>query len=113
PSVEIRSIGMHIGSQIADPWPYREGAHKLADLVTAVRKAGTQTLESVDVGGGLGISYSSEPGPRAADFAAAVSFLPQATGLKLLTEPGRFLVGNAGSLLTRVLYRKRTGGREI
>ena len=112
-SVELRSLGMHIGSQIADPSPYHEGARKLADLVTALRKTGIQTLQSVDVGGGLGISYGAEPGLTAGDFAAAVSFLPRATGLTLLTEPGRFLVGNAGSLLTRVLYRKHTGGREI
>jgi diaminopimelate decarboxylase len=112
-SVVLRSVGMHIGSQIADPAPYREGAGKLEAVVNDLRKSGITTLHSVDVGGGLGISYTDAPGPPPEDFAAAVAFLPQRTGLTLYTEPGRFLVGNAGSLLTRVLYRKRSGGRDI
>ncbi len=112
-SVVLRSVGMHIGSQITDPAPYREGARKLEAVVEDLRKAGIGTLQSVDVGGGLGISYTGEPGPAPEAFAEAVASLSRRTGLTLFTEPGRFLVGNAGSLLTRVLYRKRSGGREI
>lgn len=112
-SVVVRSVGMHIGSQIADPSPYRQGAEKLEALVRDLREAGVGTLESVDVGGGLGISYDGEPGLAAEEFARAVIPLAQRTGLPLVTEPGRFLVGNAGSLLTRVLYRKQSGGRTI
>jgi diaminopimelate decarboxylase len=104
---------MHIGSQITDPMPYAEGARKLAAIVEEIRAAGVGTLESVDVGGGLGISYTGEAELPPEAFADAVAFLPRQTGLTLVTEPGRFLVGNAGSLLTRVLYRKRSGGREI
>ncbi|MBI4500151.1 MAG: diaminopimelate decarboxylase [Gemmatimonadetes bacterium] len=112
-AVTLRSVGMHIGSQIAESGPYREGAHKLARIVDQFRIEGIDSLHSVDVGGGLGISYTGDPGLNPEAFAKAVSFLPQQTNLTLLTEPGRFLVGNAGSLLTRVLYRKRSGGRDI
>jgi diaminopimelate decarboxylase len=112
--LELRSVGMHIGSQILSPDPYRAGARVLRDLVRELRAAGIATLESVDVGGGLGIRY----GDAAAaldpnDFADAIAPLGRETGLPLLVEPGRFLVGEAGLLLARVLYRKRTGGREI
>lgn len=111
--LSLRAVGMHIGSQIADATPFGEGARKLLAVITDLRTAGVTSLEFVDVGGGLGISYAGEPALEPDAFAAAVSFLPKTTGLTLLTEPGRFLVGNAGQLLTRVLYRKHTGGREI
>jgi diaminopimelate decarboxylase len=109
----LTSVGMHIGSQIADGAPYRAGAERLARVVADLRAAGITTLTSVDVGGGLGISYGRGEGMDPAAFAAAVAPLARATGLPLLIEPGRFLVGNAGYLLTRVLYQKRSGGREF
>lgn len=109
----LRCVGMHIGSQIADSGPYRLGAQKLQVLVEDLRGAGVDSLEFVDVGGGLGISYSSEVALAPEAFASAVGPLAKVTGLTLLTEPGRFLVGNAGQLLTRVLYHKHTGGKEI
>ena len=112
--LELRSIGMHIGSQIESAAPYASGAAKLAELVAAVRDAGIGTLASVDVGGGLGIAYTGAEHPLdPAAFARAVAPLQAATGLLLLIEPGRFLVGNAGVLLARVLYRKASGGRTI
>jgi diaminopimelate decarboxylase len=111
PGLRLVSVGMHIGSQIADPAPYREGAGRLEELVGTLRSAGIDTLASVDVGGGLGISYRCGEGLEVTAFAAAVAPLARATGLPLLVEPGRFLVGNAGYLLTRVLYRKHSGGR--
>lgn len=109
----LTSVGMHIGSQIADGAPYRVGAKRLADVVTELRAAGINTLTSVDVGGGLGISYGCGDGLDPGVFAEAVAPLARGTGLPLLVEPGRFLVGNAGYLLTRVLYHKRSGGREF
>lgn len=113
PSLRLASVGMHIGSQIADPAPYRAGAERLRELVAAVRGQGINSLTSVDVGGGLGISYGCEEGLEVTRFASAIAPLARATGLPLLVEPGRFLVGNAGCLLTRVLYRKRSGGRQF
>ncbi len=109
----LASVGMHIGSQIVDGTPYRAGAERLAGVVAELRAAGINTLTSVDVGGGLGISYGRGGGMDPAVFATAVAPLARATGLPLLIEPGRFLVGDAGYLLTRVLYRKRSGGREF
>lgn len=113
PGTRLVSVGMHIGSQIVDPAPYRAGAARLGELVAQLRQAGVETLASVDVGGGLGIDYGCEPGIEAGAFASAVAPLARETGLPLLIEPGRFLVGNAGVLLTRVLYHKRSGGREF
>ena len=71
------------------------------------------TLEYLDIGGGLGVSYDDEESPDLDRFAHALTSRVQPTGLTLLMEPGRFIVGNAGVLLTRVLYRKRSGGREF
>jgi len=110
----VRAVGMHIGSQIATGAPFRMGAERLADLVGSLRAAGIDTLAEISVGGGLGIAYA--PGDAdldPAEFADAVSPLAGATGLPLMVEPGRYLVGPAGVLLTRVLYRKHSGGRDI
>lgn len=110
--LKLVSVGMHIGSQIVDGKPYQAGAERLARVVAELRESGIN-LTSVDVGGGLGISYGRGGGMDPAVFAAAVAPLARATGLPLLIEPGRFLVGDAGYLLTRVLYHKRSGGREF
>lgn len=111
PGLELVTIAIHIGSQILDVAPYQAGARRLADLVTAARVAGVTTLRSVDLGGGLGIRYAGESPPSAADLAAAV--LPELAplGLTIHLEPGRFLAGSAGLLLTRVIYRKLSGGK--
>jgi diaminopimelate decarboxylase len=114
PQLTLASVGMHVGSQIVTDAPYRAGVAKLEGLVRDLRHAGVTSLTSLDVGGGLGIAYA--PGDAALDvvaFAEAVAPLHRATGLEILVEPGRYLVGNAGVLLTRVLYRKRAGGRAI
>ncbi|HXQ29533.1 MAG TPA: diaminopimelate decarboxylase [Gemmatimonadales bacterium] len=109
----VRGLAMHIGSQILDVAPYARGTAKLLELVAALRASGIDTLETLDVGGGLGVRYHQEHAPTPAAFAAAVAPKVQAAGLTLLCEPGRFLVANAGVLLTRVLYRKHAGGKEF
>jgi len=114
PQTTLVSVGMHIGSQITAGGPFRAGAERLAAIVASIRAAGVATLEAVDVGGGLGIAYQA--GATALDpdeFAEAVAPLHDATGLPLLVEPGRYLVGPAGVLLSRVLFRKQAGGREF
>lgn len=113
PQLRLTSVGMHIGSQITDPDPYRLGAERLADAVRGLREAGVDTLESVDVGGGIAIRHGEGFALDPKRFADAIAPLAEATGLDVLVEPGRCLVGNAGSLLTRVLYRKRSGGRQL
>ena len=114
PHTTLVCIGMHLGSQIIAGAPYRAGAERLASLVASLRADGITTLEAVDVGGGLGIAYHAgaavlEP----EDFAEAVAPLHDATGLPILVEPGRYLVGPAGVLLARVLVRKQAGGRDF
>ena len=114
PGLTLRSVGMHIGSQIADARPYREGVAKVMELVRAIRSTGITSLTAADVGGGFAIQYTE--GDSELDlvaFADAVAPLADATGLTILVEPGRYLVGNAGVLLTRVLYRKHSGGKDI
>jgi len=108
----LRGVAMHIGSQITDAAPFRRGAVKLVELVTAMRASGIDTLETLDVGGGLGVRYHNEKVPPLKEFADAVLPAARQVGLTLLCEPGRFLVANAGVLLTRVLYRKHAGGRD-
>ena len=112
-TVELVSVGMHLGSQIADPEPFREGSRRLGALIERLRTAGVDTLRHVDVGGGLAIDYGAGTEMSAEGFAEAVMPLAVDTGLALLAEPGRWLVGNAGMLLTRVQYRKHTGGRDL
>ena len=113
PRLELVAIAMHIGSQLTDTQPFAEGAGRLVELVNAVRADGTTTLRELDVGGGLGIRYLDEQpmAPRA--YAAALVPLVKPTGLTLYLEPGRFLVGASGVLLTRVLFRKHSGGKEF
>jgi diaminopimelate decarboxylase len=110
----VTALAMHLGSQIVTGAPFRTGAERLADLVTSVRAAGVDTLGTISVGGGLGIAYAADdPALDPGEFTEAVAPLAAATGLPLMVEPGRYLVGPAGVLLTRVLYRKHAGGRDI
>lgn len=107
-------VAMHIGSGIKEAAPFVEAVVKVLELVDALRKAGVDTLQRLDLGGGLGIKYRDSDQPLDVQ-AYADAILPHvaASRLTLLLEPGRFIVGNAGILLSRVLYRKRSGGKMI
>ena len=111
--LRLDSIAMHIGSQILDPRPYREGLGRLAGLVAELRAAGITTLRNLDIGGGLGIRYRDETPLAPERLAEAIAPLARETGLTVVLEPGRFLVGSAGVLLTTVLSRKHSGGKEL
>lgn len=113
PLLKLRGLAMHIGSQITDVAPYHRGTVKLLELVTALRASGIDGLEALDVGGGLGVRYHNEKAPTPKAFADAVVPAVKAAGLGLLCEPGRYLVANAGVLLTKVLYRKHAGGKDF
>ena len=113
PLLRLRGLAMHIGSQITDVAPYHRGTVKLLELVSALRASGINTLEALDVGGGLGVRYHNEKAPAPKAFADAVVPAVKAAGLGLLCEPGRFLVANAGVLLTKALYRKHAGGKDF
>jgi diaminopimelate decarboxylase len=110
--IALRGVDMHIGSQVTALDPYEEGMRRLLELVAALRDLGCRDLQYLDVGGGLAVTYESEEPTNPEAFAATVVPQAAASGLALIVEPGRYLVGNAGVLLTRVLYRKRSGGRE-
>ena len=113
PQLELTTLAMHLGSQIVDLDPYLQGIAHLTDLIERVRQHGVSTLRVLDIGGGLGIRYAEERAIEPAEFAAAVIPRLAPTGLTVYLEPGRFLVGSAGVLLTRVLYRKHSGGKEF
>jgi diaminopimelate decarboxylase len=100
-------VGCHIGSQIVDVAPLAEAAVRMSQFAVGLRELG-HNLEFIDLGGGVGIRYNEEAPPSMESYAAAVLGAVKPTGLKLLIEPGRLVVGNAGILLCSVLLTKRT-----
>jgi len=105
PGVEPVGLALHIGSQILSIAPYRAAYARTADLVRAIRAAG-HTVSRVDCGGGLGIGYRDDPGAPVEAFAGAVRSTFSNLGVQLIVEPGRWLVGPAGVLLTEVVLAK-------
>lgn len=107
PGIEIAGVHMHIGSQITDLGPFRAAFSRMRDLVVELRAAGHQ-LRHLDIGGGLGIPYrgTNETPPHPVEYAQVVRETLGDLGLKIVMEPGRLLVGNAGVLVTRVVYVK-------
>ncbi|MBM4381397.1 MAG: diaminopimelate decarboxylase, partial [Deltaproteobacteria bacterium] len=103
-------VDCHIGSQLTDAAPVTQALRRVSELYLELRAAG-HPLQYLDVGGGLGITYSDERPPSPDAYARRVVKATARTGATLVMEPGRVLVGNAGVLLTRVLYRKRTQAR--
>lgn len=112
PGIQVCGVDMHIGSQILKVDPYRAALEQIVELVHDLRSAG-HDLEYLDLGGGLGISYTGGEGVSAADFGEAILPGVRETGLKLVLEPGRFIVGEAGILVTRVIYVKEGGGKRF
>lgn len=111
--LEPSGVSVHIGSQIRKAEPFGAAAQRVAKLVTELRQDG-HAIRYVDVGGGLGIEYHAEKPFDAArmvrEYAAAlIPAVQRLGGVTLLLEPGRFLVAQAGALLTRVLYVKKNG----
>jgi diaminopimelate decarboxylase len=109
PFIEVRGVDVHIGSQILDPEPYRLAVRRVLDLIDGLGR--DFALEYVDLGGGFGVAYDDEEGPSAQDFAQFL--VPEIAGrnLRLIVEPGRYIVGPAGVLLARILYVKQMGGK--
>jgi diaminopimelate decarboxylase len=112
PGVVVAGLDMHVGSQLTRLEPYERGVARLLELLDPVRDLAGDTLRWLDIGGGLAVSYGGEPATDLDAFAALARQAADESGLELIVEPGRFLVGEAGVLLTRVLYRKRSGGTE-
>ena len=105
PNLEITGIDCHIGSQLLDPSPFAEALDKILVLVDQLAASGIH-LHHIDLGGGLGIQYKDEEQPTAKSYLQPLLAKLKDRGLKIILEPGRRLVGNAGTLLTKVEYLK-------
>ena len=112
PAVAVTGVQCHIGSQVTDLGALEEAAQSVAALSRELVGRGF-ALETVDVGGGLGVDYEGEGGPTPADLAALVLPAVAPLGLRLLLEPGRSLVARAGVLLTRVLHVKENARKRF
>ena len=112
PGLRVAGVDMHIGSQITELAPFDDAFALLSDFVRTLRADG-HAIAHVDLGGGLGIPYreDDEPPPHPEAYAAMVKRATRDLGCKLIFEPGRLLVGNAGILVTRVLYLKQGEGK--
>jgi diaminopimelate decarboxylase len=108
PGIRVTGVDMHIGSQITELTPFDNAFMLLSEFVRELRADG-HTISHVDLGGGLGIPYrdDNEPPPDPQAYAAVVKRATRGLGCMLIFEPGRLIVGNAGILVTRVLYPKR------
>jgi len=106
-------VSCHIGSQILDPSPILEAVDKVLALAAELRRAG-HPVRHLDLGGGLGIAYhAGQKAPAIREFIASLQERLRSSGLCVMVEPGRSIVGAAGILLTRVLYRKKNGPKEF
>lgn len=109
----LEGVSCHIGSQQFDQAPMMEAVDRVLELIEGLRTKGF-TIRHADLGGGLGIAYRpEEASPDIGQFAAALRDKVAGRDLHLYLEPGRSVVGNAGMLLTRVLYRKKSGDKEF
>ena len=113
PNVVLRGLDMHVGSQLSRLDAYRHGIERVLELLAQLQSDGAQDLRYLDIGGGLAVTYDAEEPTNLERFAQIVVPAVRSTGLQLIVEPGRFMVGNAGVLISRVLYRKRSGGKEL
>jgi diaminopimelate decarboxylase len=112
PGIEICGLAVHIGSQLTELEPYRHAFERIAGLAVELRQAGF-AMRRLDLGGGLGIAYGDEVSPSLKSYADIVRSTVAPLGLPLIFEPGRRIVGNAGVLVTRVVYVKQGVSRNF
>ena len=103
--IEIAGVDCHIGSQITEAGPFQDAMKNLKGLINELKSMGIN-IRYLDMGGGLGITYADETPPSLGEYAGAIITQLKDIELQLILEPGRVLVGNAGVLVTEVLYRK-------
>ena len=113
PNLKLTGLAAHLGSQIDDAEPYVRAARLLVTLKKEIEASGLATIASLDLGGGLGIDRDEESSDFLDAYVGALRIAAEEPDTDVLIEPGRFLVADAGVLLTRVLYRKSSGGTEI
>jgi diaminopimelate decarboxylase len=112
PHVKVVGLHMHLGSPILSVEPYRQGIDKGLALIETLRRQGHK-IEYLNMGGGFGIHYKKQEALPAGAFASVIVPGVQKAGCKLVLEPGRFIVGNAGILVSRVIYTKESGGKHF
>lgn len=112
PHIEILGIDCHIGSQLTEISPFVDALRRLRVLIDRLRESGI-TIRYLDLGGGLGIVYNQETPPQPVEYARAILQEMDALSCTLIFEPGRVIVGNAGILLTKVLYTKKTEAKSF
>lgn len=112
PNLVIAGIHMHIGSQITKAAPFVKTLKKVNRIIRELKGKGAK-LEYLNIGGGLGIVYDKEKPQSAKEFAVKVLPLLKESGLKIILEPGRFIVGNAGVLVAKVIYVKETAQKNF
>lgn len=106
PGIEVKGVDVHIGSQIADLAPFEKAFRKIADLIADLRADGCN-IDRLDLGGGLGIPYGEGAAPPHPDaYAEMIKRVTAPLDVQLIFEPGRMIAGNAGVLISRVLYAK-------
>ena len=114
PGIELIGLDMHIGSQIAEVAAFADAQQRLRALLDAVRASGITTIRTIDVGGGFPVAYhDGEPMADLDGFARVLRDTFGDAGVELIVEPGRYLVAEAGVLLTEVLYRKESGAKRF
>jgi diaminopimelate decarboxylase len=109
--LDVMGLHMHLGSPILKTDPYKEGSAKAVKLIAELRKMG-HPIRVINMGGGFGIHYRKQEALPASAFAEVILPAVKETGCQLVLEPGRFIVGNAGVLVSKVLYTKDTGGKQ-
>jgi diaminopimelate decarboxylase len=110
--VDLCAIHVHLGSGGKTIDPYVNGVKKILPLIDTLRQKGHR-IEALDLGGGYGADYESDTVPSAADYASGIVPLLEDKSLKLILEPGKSIVANAGLLLTRTLYKKQGGSKQF
>ncbi|MCC7203138.1 MAG: diaminopimelate decarboxylase [Nitrospirae bacterium] len=105
PNIEVVGIHKHIGSQITEVTPFADAMKRILEIVRELKKSGIN-IKYIDAGGGLGIRYGEEQPPHPKELGSVILPLIKDTGCTLILEPGRVLAGNAGTLVTKVLYLK-------
>jgi diaminopimelate decarboxylase len=112
PHVRVIGLHMHLGSPILSATPYQQGVDKGLVLIEQLRKQG-HPISVLNMGGGFGIHYRKQEAQPASAFAEVIVPAVKKANCRLVLEPGRFIVGNAGILLSRVLYNKESGGKHF
>lgn len=112
PGIKVVGVAVHIGSQLIDLTPFRDAFLRVRGLVGTLRAEG-HDIERLDLGGGVGIPYGRNPSPELADYAEVVRSTVSDLGCRLILEPGRVIAGNAGILVTRVIYMKEGATRKF